>query len=322
LWALVHAVVCSTTHRYLRRRTARRPGTGRRAGADRVEHRPLESEESRGCELATAIINGTRLFYEVSGDGEVPLVCVHGGWGSHHDWDLVVPGLAESFTVVTYDRRGHSDSERSTEQVSMHENVADAAALIEHLGLAPAWVIGFSFGATITLRLAGEHPTLLRGIIAHDPTLFSLLAADPSVSPMLEENAKVLDAVAERIASGDHAGAAEQFFTVPLGPGAWQRLPPAIRHAFITNAPTFPNEIRDPERFAVDLDLLRSFSRPALLTTGDQDPPFFATVLSMLADVLPNCEVVTFAGVGHLPHLTHPEEYTESVGAFIRKHSA
>ncbi|MDF2759689.1 MAG: alpha/beta hydrolase, partial [Thermomicrobiales bacterium] len=51
--------------------------------------------------MATAIINGTRLFYEVSGDGEVPLVCVHGGWGSHHDWDLVVPGLAESFRVVT-----------------------------------------------------------------------------------------------------------------------------------------------------------------------------------------------------------------------------
>jgi pimeloyl-ACP methyl ester carboxylesterase len=283
---------------------------------------PRRPAYGRRCELATATINGTRLFYEIRGDGEVPLICVHGGWGSHHDWDRVVPRLSESFTVVTYDRRGHSDSERSTQQVGMHQNVADAAALIEHLGLAPAWVIGNSFGATITLWLAGQHASLLRGIIAHDPTLFSLLAADPSVSPMLEENAKVLNAVAERIASGDHAGAAEQFFTVPLGPGAWQHLPPAIRQACITNAPTFPHEIRDPERFAVDLDLLRSFSRPALLTTGDQDPPFFATVLSMLADVLPNCEVVTFAGVGHLPHLTHPEEYTESVGAFIRKHSA
>lgn len=272
--------------------------------------------------MATATINGTRLFYEVSGDGGVPLVCVHGGWGSHHDWDFVVPGLAESLKVVTYDRRGHSDSGRSKEHASMHENVADAAALIEHLGLAPAWVIGFSFGATISLRLAGEHPTLLRGVIAHDPTLFSLLAADPSLSPMLEANATWLDAVAERIASGDHAGAAEEFFTVALGTDAWQRLPPAIRQAFITNAPTFPREIRDPERFAVNMDLIRSFSHPILLTTGDQDPPLFATVLSMLADVLPNCEVVTFAGVGHLPHLTHPEEYTESVRAFIRKHSA
>ena len=42
----------------------------------------------------------------------------------------------------------------------------------------------------------------------------------------------------------------------------------------------------------------------------------------MLADVLLNCEVVTLAGVGHLPHLTHPEEYIETVGAFIHMHSA
>jgi pimeloyl-ACP methyl ester carboxylesterase len=272
--------------------------------------------------LATATINGTRLFYEVSGDGEIPLVCVHGAWGSHHDWDIVVPGLARSFKVVTYDRRGHSDSERSTEQVSMHENVADATALIEHLGLAPAWAIGISFGATITLWLAGEHPAVLRGIIAHDPTPFSLLAGDPSMSPVLEENARMLDTVVEHIASGDHSGAAEQFFTMMLGPGAWQTLPAAMRQAFITNAPTFPKEVRDPERFAVDLDRVRAFSGPSLLSTGGQSPPLFAEVLSRLADVLPNCEVVTLAGSGHAPHLTHPDTYIESVGAFIRTHSA
>lgn len=272
--------------------------------------------------MATATINGTRLFYEASGDGEIPLVFVHGAWGSHHDWDIVVSGLARSFTVVTYDRRGHSDSERTTRPVSMHENVADATALIEHLGLAPAWVAGISFGATVTLWLAGEHPTLLRGIIAHDPTVFSLLAGDPSMSPVLEENAKMLDTVVAQIASGDHSGAAEQFFTMMLGPGAWQTLPAAMREAFITNAPTFPKEVRDPERFAVDLDRVRAFSGPSLLSTADQSPPLFAKVLSMLAEVLPNCDVVDFAGAGHAPHLTHPDEYIESVGAFIRKHSA
>ena len=93
--------------------------------------------------------------------------------------------------------------------------------------------------------------------------------------------------------------------------------PHGIDGSFVVDARS-----NDPERFAVDLDVVRSFSRPAILTTGDQDPPFFATVLSLLADVLPNCEVVTVAGVGHLPHLTHPAEYTESVGALMRKHAA
>lgn len=272
--------------------------------------------------MAIENINGNRLFYEMSGDGKVPIIFVHGAWGSHHDWDLVVPGLAKSFQVVTYDRRGHSDSQRTTEPVSMHENIADAAGLIEHLGIAPAWVAGVSFGANTAIRLAGAYPTLLQGLIAHEPALFSLLAGDPSMAPMLEANAKMRNAVIERIASGDHSGAAEQFFTVLLGPGGWQKLPQAMRQEFITNAPTFPNEVRDPERFAFDPIWVRSFSRPSLLSAGDQSPPFVAKILNILEQELPNCEVVTFAGAGHLPHVTNPEVYVESVGAFIRKYSS
>ena len=62
--------------------------------------------------MATAHVNGVRLFYELSGSGTVPLVLVHGSWDSHDDWDLVVPRLTDSFRVFTYDRRGHSQSER------------------------------------------------------------------------------------------------------------------------------------------------------------------------------------------------------------------
>jgi pimeloyl-ACP methyl ester carboxylesterase len=50
--------------------------------------------------MATANVNGVRLRYEVTGREGVPLVLVHGSWGSHHGWDLVVPGLAGSFQVV------------------------------------------------------------------------------------------------------------------------------------------------------------------------------------------------------------------------------
>ena len=58
-------------------------------------------------------VNGTRLFYELSGSGD-PLVLVHGSWVDHKDWQLVVPSLTKSFRVLTYDpgatpsARGHS----------------------------------------------------------------------------------------------------------------------------------------------------------------------------------------------------------------------
>ena len=45
--------------------------------------------------MATAKVNGVRLFYELHGAGAVPIVLVHGSWDSHHDWDLVLPRLAE-----------------------------------------------------------------------------------------------------------------------------------------------------------------------------------------------------------------------------------
>ena len=104
--------------------------------------------------MATAKVNGVRLFYELTGTGAVPLVMVHGSWDSHQDWDLVVPRLTDAFRVLTYDRRGHSQSERPTGQGSVREDVADLAALIKHLELSPAWVVGNSFGASIALRQA------------------------------------------------------------------------------------------------------------------------------------------------------------------------
>ena len=271
--------------------------------------------------MALAHVNGVQLSYEISGAGDVPLILVHGSWVSRHSWDLVVPGLAKSFRVVTYDRRGHSESERPTRQGSVHEDVADLAAIIEQLGLAPAWVAGNSFGASITLRLAGKRPDLFRGVIAHEPPLFSLLANDPAAVPILKEVRERTDAVAERIASGDHAGAAEQFIdTVALGPGAWAKLPAPLRQTCIENAPTFLDETNDPEQFAFDLEWVKVFPRPVLLSTGDQSPPTFGLVIAKLADVLSNAQVGTFPGAGHIPHATHPDAYIDAIRNFIVKH--
>jgi pimeloyl-ACP methyl ester carboxylesterase len=273
--------------------------------------------------MPTTTVNGVRLFYELNGTGAVPLVLVHGSWDSHHDWDLVVPRLTEAFRVLTYDRRGHSQSERPTGQGSVREDVADLAALIKHLGLVPAWVVGNSFGASIALRLASEHPDLFRGLIAHEPPLFSLLGDDPSLSPLLVDAQKKFRAVVERIASGDHADATEQFVeTVALGPGTWATMPSDIQQKMIENAPTFLDEATDPDQIAFELAWISGFSKPVLLTRGDQSPPTFAPVVTRLSGALPHAEVVTLPGAGHVPHATHPDVYVETIIEFTRRHAA
>ena len=116
--------------------------------------------------MATARINGVELFYELTGSGE-PLVLVHGSWSDHHNWDPVASTLAESFRVLAFDRRGHSNSERPPGQGSVFEDADDLAGLIDELGLAPAHVAGNSFGAVIALRAATRRPEVFRSLIAH-----------------------------------------------------------------------------------------------------------------------------------------------------------
>lgn len=273
--------------------------------------------------MATARVNGLRFFYETTGREGIPIVLVHGSWSSHRTWDQVVPGLAQHSRVMAYDRRGHSDSERPSAQGSVHEDVADLAALLEELELVPAFVAGNSFGASITLRLAGQRPDLLRGVVAHEPPLFQLLADESAFAPMLEEVGRRVGAVEERIASGDHVGAAEQFAeTVALGPGSWAQLPPENQRIMIENAPTFLDETKDPEGLTLDLDSIRNFDRPVLLTMGGQSPPTFAPVIQKLAEALPRAQLSTFEGAGHVPHVTHPDLYIEAVTAFVHQHRA
>lgn len=270
--------------------------------------------------MQKAVVNGIRLAYQLTGDGDVPIMAIHGSWSSHETWSQVVSRVAERFRVLTYDRRGHSASERPPGQGNQREDVADAAALIEQLGLAPSYVVGNSFGAEIALLLAAERPDLVRGVVAHEPAFVNLLDGRAEFGPTFSEIEERIEAVLERIRSGDNAGAAELFAeTVALGPGAWGQLPAQIQETWILNAPTFLDEENDPDNGRVDVRSLERFSGPVLLTLGDQSPPMFEPIVRILAAAHPRAEVLTFPGAGHVPHVTHPNEFAEAITSFIEK---
>src|SRR5436190_5329895 len=136
--------------------------------------------------MSSSQVNAVSFWWETQGAPRTPVVMVHGSWGDHHNWDLVAPGLAETHTVVTYDRRGHSQSERPPSQGSVHEDVADLAALIETTDIAPAHVIGNSAGAIISVRLAADRPELIRSLVIHEPPLVGVIADDPAMASILQ----------------------------------------------------------------------------------------------------------------------------------------
>jgi pimeloyl-ACP methyl ester carboxylesterase len=89
------------------------------------------------------------------------------------------------------------------------------------------------------------------------------------------------------------------------------------RRMLINNAPTFLDETRDPEILGIDTEALSRFGGPVLLSDGSETPPFFTMVLDKLAVVLPGATRKTFTGAGHIPHVSHPEEFVAAIKGFI-----
>jgi pimeloyl-ACP methyl ester carboxylesterase len=267
--------------------------------------------------MPTATVNGVRLFYALAGEAGPPLALVHGSWGEHTAWDLVLPALTPRFRVLTYDRRGHSDSERPPTPGSAEEDTADLAALLAHLALAPAHLVGNSFGAMVALRLALRRPELVRSLALHEPPFLDLPLDDADDARAAREVKARIEAVAARLAAGDADGGARQFFdTVAFEPGTWDGIPPDLQALLIGNAPTFVDEARDPDAYAIDVAALAACRRPVLLTRGDQSLPFFAPIVAALGAALPRAEVRVLAGAGHVPQASHPEAYAAAVAAF------
>lgn len=201
----------------------------------------------------------------------------------------------------------------------MFEDADDLAGLIDELGLAPAHVAGNSFGAAIALRAATRRPEVFRSLIVHEPPLFPLLSGT-ELEPALAEVQRRIDAVVGLLEAGDHEGAARLFVdTIAFGPGAWdEQLTPEMREVFIANAPTWLDEVHDPDALQMDLDALAGFDTPALLTSGTESAPFFGPVVDIVAERLPRSERVTIDGADHVPHISVPEHYVELVRTFAQ----
>jgi pimeloyl-ACP methyl ester carboxylesterase len=114
--------------------------------------------------VSYADVNGLSLYYDDQGSG-APLVLLHGGLGSGEMWASALPALAVGRRVITVDLQGHgrtADVDRPFRPETMAD---DVAALIEHLGLERADVMGYSLGGAVALRLAIQHPGTVRRLV-------------------------------------------------------------------------------------------------------------------------------------------------------------
>ncbi|MER5475807.1 alpha/beta hydrolase [Streptomyces sp. NPDC002734] len=124
----------------------------------------------------TLSVPGATLHFRTEGDGPVLLLSQSGEGDADRTVDLV-PHLADTFTVVTYDRRGLSRStlDDPSRPVTMADHADDVARLLAEVGDGPALMAGFSMGGAIGLQTVVRHPGVVSTLIAHEPVMPNLL---------------------------------------------------------------------------------------------------------------------------------------------------
>ncbi|WP_062466221.1 alpha/beta fold hydrolase [Demequina maris] len=263
------------------------------------------------------LADGTDLHYEPAGDGE-PLVLIHGGFTESLTWEQSLPGLAARFRVVAYDRRAHGLSGAGTGERSVRGDVADLAELVERLDLGPVHVASFSYGAVVAMALAFERPELVRRVAAHEPPLLGALAGSEEHADVLASVTEAYAAVRALLEDGEHERGAALFVDTAIGPGTWASLPPEARARFVQHAPAFLADLRDPDTvLEMGVEPFVSLDRPLLLTYGGETPPMYVAICSVLAEALPHARLHAFDGAGHVPHVSHPEDYVAVTSGFL-----
>lgn len=114
--------------------------------------------------MPTAKINGTELYYESHGTGE-PLLLIHGLGSSHLDWEFQLPDFVRHFRVITVALRGFGPSDKTAGPFTVEQHSQDVAALLDHLAIEQAHVLGYSMGGAIAFQMAVDYQARLQSLV-------------------------------------------------------------------------------------------------------------------------------------------------------------
>jgi pimeloyl-ACP methyl ester carboxylesterase len=111
-----------------------------------------------------APVNGLKLYYEIHGAGE-PVFLLHGGVGATDMFSEIMPALSNGRRVIAVDLQGHGRTADIDRPLSIEAMADDIAALMKHLGIEKASVMGYSLGGAVALRTAIQHPAAVKKLV-------------------------------------------------------------------------------------------------------------------------------------------------------------
>lgn len=255
-------------------------------------------------------IAGGDVDYDVRGDGPA-LLLLHGFPLDRSMWEPQVDAFAATHTVVRFDARGFGGSPPGEGALTMERIAADAAALLDHLGIGRAALCGLSMGGYAAFAFVRRHAERLRALVL---TNTRAAADDPDARRRRAE-------LAEEVRRRGAAAAVEAFLPKLLGETTQREKPELVAHVRAMGMAASTQGVVDAlaglASRADSLPTLREIQVPALVISGEEDvisPPdearaMHAAIAGSRVEIVPRA--------GHMSNLENPGAWNAAVSTFL-----
>jgi pimeloyl-ACP methyl ester carboxylesterase len=265
-------------------------------------------------------VAGASLYFETDGSSEHPaLLLIHAGIANLRMWDPQIEALAAEHFVVRFDTRGYGLSETQNVDFS---NRADALAVLDHVGVLKATLIGCSRGGSIALDIALESPGRVRGLV--------MIGSGPSGFPEVELTERE-DELFDKLDAAYEAGEWEKLNRLEaalwdFGPlRAEADLDPAfVARAYELNAANLAHFAEAPTPIPLDppaYDRVADIAVPTLVAVGDHDITPALAQYEYLLSTIPDADGCRFPDSAHIPSVEQPAEFERVLLSWLADHS-
>ena len=272
-------------------------------------------------------VNGFNIHYRLAGSGKPLVVLLHGSFLSLRSWRLVVDKLAETASVVAFDRPAFGFTSRPIPSKSTDVSYTPEAqselvvALIHKLGFNKAVLVGNSTGGTIALLTALRYPDCVEGLVLVDAMIYSGYATS-EVPAFMKPALKAMSPIFSRLMKFIITRLYDRLLYA-----MWykkERLESDVLAAFRSDLVTgnwsraFWELFSETHYLRLD-EQLKTMLRPTLVISGEHDGMVKKEESIRLAKELPCSELVVIPDCGHLPHEEQPEAFIFAVINFLNR---
>ena len=235
-----------------------------------------------------APVNGIKIWYAEFGQGE-PVILLHGGLANSNYWGNQVPVLAKHYRVIVMDSRGHGRSTRNEQPYGYDLMASDVIALMDHLKIQKAAIVGWSDGAILGLDIALNHPERLTKLFAFAAN------SDPS---------GVKDIAQSKVFNAYIARAEKEYEKLSPTPKQYKSFLDEISKMWATQ----PNWTAEQ---------LKSITTPTWIVDADHDEAIKRENTLFMADQIPGAGLLLQPQVSHFSFLQDPQQFTRDVLHFL-----